>query len=193
MLLSTLSSPRANKAFVALRLFLMPLQRLMEFINDRLLESRTAGEIRVFFQPLIATPGEMSLIARKLEAAVQLLREVDPVNAAVFADTFHKVYITSQPYLHVTSSGAPRLPKMSLVSTSVPIVASFLVQYVPMARAGLIRATFQLIDPVPIMIAMRDVQIALLRAADPDSSDAQPHIRRLEGEIAVLRPQLKST
>jgi hypothetical protein len=77
------------------------------------------------------------------------------------------------------------------VNTCIPIIASFLLYYVPMARAGLIRATFQLIDPVPIAIAMRRIQIDFLRLAEPDSADAQGYIQLLEGEIAVLQPQLR--
>ena len=169
----------------------MPVQRLMELIIDRGIESRMAGELRVFFQPGMSTPEEMSLITRKLEAAVQRMREIDPVDAAVFADTFHKVYVVPQPNAATTSSGMPKLPQAFLVHASISIIAAFLVQYVPLARAGLIRAVFQLVDPVPILIAMREAQITFVRAAEPDTPEAREFIRSLEGKIAVLRPQLR--
>jgi hypothetical protein len=186
--LPTPHSARANKIIIALRLLLMPAQRLMELIHDRLLESRMAGDLRVFFQPDIATPDEMAVITRKLEAAVERLRKVDPINASAFAGTFRKIYVISQAYPSTTSSGAPKLPKAPLVSSSIPIIAAFLVQFVPMARAGLIRATYHLVDPVPVMIDMCEIQIAFLRVADPDTHATKEYIRVLEAQIAALRP-----
>jgi hypothetical protein len=169
----------------------MPLQRLIEVIFDRAMPCRMVGELRVFFQPGVATPDEMALITRKVAEALQLMRALDPANAEIFASTYRKVYVTSQPVLHATSSGAPKLPNQSLVDLSVPIVASFLLSYVPFAKVGLFRATWQLVDVVPLLITADELQIAFLRAAEPNSAEAQGFIRRLEDNIEVLRPQLR--
>jgi hypothetical protein len=189
--MTSLSSARAGKAVIALRLLLMPLQRLMEIIHDAGIPSRMAGGLRVFFQPGLVAPDEMTAITRKIEAALALLRDLDPVNAETFMKSYSKIYVTSHTVLMSTSSGAPKLPKSPLLNTSVPIIGSFLLYYVPVAKAGIFRAVWQLVDPVPIMIEMRELQIAFLRAAEPDSSDARNYIRDLEGQIAILRPQLR--
>jgi hypothetical protein len=187
------SRARANKIVIALRLVLMPAQRLMELLHDRLLESRAAGDLRVFFQPGIATPREMTLITEKLAGAVQRLHEIDPVHAAVFTETFHKVYVTSQSFSSTTSSGMPKLPNGPLVKCSITIVAALLVQFVPMVKVGLIRATFQLVDPVPILLEMCEIQISFLHVAEPSTVESREYLRMLEAKIVGLRSQLKRT
>lgn len=189
--MTSLSSARASKAVIALRLLLMPLQRLAEVIHDRGIPCRTAGGLRVFFQPGVVTPDEMTSIMGRIDAALELMRAVDPVNAQVFTASYSKVYVTSQSVLHTTSSGAPKLPQKPLVNASIPILASYFLSYVPSARAGVFRATWQLVDVVPLLIAACELQIAFLRAAAPESADTQSYIRRLEGHIDVLRPQLR--
>jgi hypothetical protein len=121
--------------------------------------------------------------------AVQLLRSTDPVSAALLRQRIHKVYVMSQPNSRTTSSGMPKLQKSSLIRVSVPIVAAFLIQFVPMVRAGLIRSAYHLIDPVPTQIAMCEIQIEFLRKAGPETIETREYIRTLEAKITELRRQ----
>jgi hypothetical protein len=169
---------------------LLPFQLMVGWIHDRLFDSQDVLGIRLYFQPGMEAD-EKQALARKLRGALEVLRRVDPENAKCFFAHFTKLYAVMGLGLKATSSGMPQLPKGAVLNNTDAFVASLLIHYVPTARAGLIRCGYQLIDPVPVHIAQRELQLDFLRKAKHSDPRTDEYIAAQERNLEYLREQLR--
>lgn len=187
--MSARSRTRAPKLLIAIRLLLLPFQLMLERVSDLMFTSFGVSGVRVMTEPGLSQD-ERDVLARKLQAAFDTLREADESSAQTFFAHFKKLYLVPSQSFGASSSGMPRLPRRAVLTNAPDIVASFLIQYVPTAHFGLIKSGYQLVDPVRVQLHQREIQIKFLRERQRVDSATTEYIVALERDLSELRAQL---